>query len=155
MGVEEGNLGDDYTEDGTVDLKGNPVLRSKRGGWKACSFIVGISLVLSLSYRFNFSSKLLLDLALIKNLPLESSREITSYQQCVLPCQLGSSRSGFELLQRCFVSHTRKFSHFYQINSQEVEDETIDNYLEFFCFLFIWCNLMECILSYLLIMVGS
>ncbi|XP_022924429.1 protein NRT1/ PTR FAMILY 5.2-like isoform X1 [Cucurbita moschata] len=31
---------DDYTKDGTVDLKGNPVLRSKRGRWKACSFIV-------------------------------------------------------------------------------------------------------------------
>ncbi|KAJ1694003.1 hypothetical protein LUZ63_010701 [Rhynchospora breviuscula] len=30
----------DYTRDGTVDLKGNPVLRSKRGGWTACSFLV-------------------------------------------------------------------------------------------------------------------
>lgn len=32
---------DDYTQDGTVDLKGRSVLRSKSGGWKACSFIVG------------------------------------------------------------------------------------------------------------------
>lgn len=32
---------EDYTEDGTVDLKGRPVLRSKTGGWRACSFIVG------------------------------------------------------------------------------------------------------------------
>lgn len=32
---------EDYTEDGSVDLKGRPVLRSKTGGWKACSFIVG------------------------------------------------------------------------------------------------------------------
>ncbi|XP_023540279.1 protein NRT1/ PTR FAMILY 5.2-like [Cucurbita pepo subsp. pepo] len=31
---------DRYTEDGTVDLHGNPVLRSKTGRWKACSFIV-------------------------------------------------------------------------------------------------------------------
>ncbi|GKC72116.1 NRT1/ PTR family 5.2-like protein [Tanacetum coccineum] len=39
---EKGNgEGGGYTEDGTVDLRGNPVLRSKRGGWKACSFIVG------------------------------------------------------------------------------------------------------------------
>jgi len=30
-----------YTKDGSVDLKGNPVLRSKRGGWTACSFVVG------------------------------------------------------------------------------------------------------------------
>jgi len=32
---------EDYTQDGTVDLKGRPVLRSKTGQWKACSFIVG------------------------------------------------------------------------------------------------------------------
>jgi hypothetical protein len=32
---------DEYTKDGTVDLRGNPVLRSKRGGWTACSFVVG------------------------------------------------------------------------------------------------------------------
>ncbi|KAH9764123.1 protein NRT1/ PTR FAMILY 5.2 [Citrus sinensis] len=35
----EGNI-DDYTQDGTADLKGNPVRRSKRGGWRACSFLV-------------------------------------------------------------------------------------------------------------------
>jgi len=33
--------GDEYTQDGTTDLHGNPVLRSKRGGWKACGFVVG------------------------------------------------------------------------------------------------------------------
>ena len=33
--------GKDYTRDGTVDLKGRPVLRSKTGRWRACSFIVG------------------------------------------------------------------------------------------------------------------
>jgi hypothetical protein len=33
--------GDEYTQDGTVDLHGNPVLRAKRGGWKACGFVVG------------------------------------------------------------------------------------------------------------------
>jgi hypothetical protein len=31
----------EYAQDGSVDLRGNPVLRSKRGGWTACSFIVG------------------------------------------------------------------------------------------------------------------
>ena len=39
---------DDYTKDGTVDRKGNPTLRSNTGGWKACSFIVGISLLKTL-----------------------------------------------------------------------------------------------------------
>ncbi|KAF3436110.1 hypothetical protein FNV43_RR23202 [Rhamnella rubrinervis] len=31
---------EDYTEDGTVDLNGRPILRSNTGGWRACSFIV-------------------------------------------------------------------------------------------------------------------
>ena len=42
--VEEKGAADgskDYTEDGTVDIKGNPALRSKSGRWKACSFILG------------------------------------------------------------------------------------------------------------------
>lgn len=35
-------VGDDYTKDGTVDLRGNPVRRSQRGRWKACSFVIGM-----------------------------------------------------------------------------------------------------------------
>jgi hypothetical protein len=31
----------DFARDGSVDLKGNPIHRSERGGWKACSFLVG------------------------------------------------------------------------------------------------------------------
>ncbi|CAL5404709.1 unnamed protein product [Camellia sinensis] len=31
----------DYTQDGTVDLRGQPVLTSKTGKWKACAFLVG------------------------------------------------------------------------------------------------------------------
>lgn len=30
-----------YTQDGTVDLRGRPVLSSKTGKWKACAFLVG------------------------------------------------------------------------------------------------------------------
>ncbi|KAM7269527.1 hypothetical protein ACFE04_025024 [Oxalis oulophora] len=30
----------DFTKDGTVDLRGNPIRRSQKGGWKACSFLV-------------------------------------------------------------------------------------------------------------------
>ena len=44
MQIEErgpvGGTGD-YTNDGTVDLKGRPVLVSSTGKWKACYFIVG------------------------------------------------------------------------------------------------------------------
>lgn len=31
----------EYTRDGSVDLRGNPVLRSKGGGWPACGYVVG------------------------------------------------------------------------------------------------------------------
>ncbi|XP_041001083.1 protein NRT1/ PTR FAMILY 5.1 [Juglans microcarpa x Juglans regia] len=30
-----------YTQDGTVDLRGRPVLASKTGKWKACAFLIG------------------------------------------------------------------------------------------------------------------
>ncbi|KAL8486682.1 hypothetical protein ACS0TY_023394 [Phlomoides rotata] len=40
MVMAEENGSEGYTQDGTVDLKGNPILRSKRGGWRACLFIV-------------------------------------------------------------------------------------------------------------------
>lgn len=40
--MEEGRVvSEEYTQDGTVNLKGKPVLRSKTGGWKACYFVVG------------------------------------------------------------------------------------------------------------------
>ncbi|KAF9677751.1 hypothetical protein SADUNF_Sadunf08G0140100 [Salix dunnii] len=48
---------DDYTQDGTVDLKGKPVLRSKRGGWKACSFVVVYEVFERMAY-YGISSNL-------------------------------------------------------------------------------------------------
>ncbi|GMN49033.1 hypothetical protein TIFTF001_018213 [Ficus carica] len=42
---------DNYTEDGTVDLKGRPVLRSNTGRWKACSFIVVYEIFERLAYQ--------------------------------------------------------------------------------------------------------
>ncbi|KAJ8899321.1 hypothetical protein K2173_018295 [Erythroxylum novogranatense] len=38
-GRSPANDREDYTQDGTVDIKGKPVLRSETGRWKACSFI--------------------------------------------------------------------------------------------------------------------
>ncbi|KAL6553825.1 hypothetical protein OROMI_019498 [Orobanche minor] len=37
---EEKENDDGYTQDGSVDIKGNPILRSKTGGWTACCFLV-------------------------------------------------------------------------------------------------------------------
>ena len=40
----------DYSEDGTVDLKGRPVLRAETGRWKACYFIIGtLTLLLTIN----------------------------------------------------------------------------------------------------------
>jgi hypothetical protein len=39
--LEAGGGDGEYTQDGTTDLHGNPILRSERGGWRACSFVVG------------------------------------------------------------------------------------------------------------------
>ncbi|KAJ6852035.1 protein NRT1/ PTR FAMILY 5.2-like [Iris pallida] len=49
----------EYTKDGTVDLKGNPALRSKTGGWTACSFIVVYELFERMAY-FGIASNLVL-----------------------------------------------------------------------------------------------
>ncbi|XP_050207117.1 protein NRT1/ PTR FAMILY 5.2-like [Mercurialis annua] len=40
----------DYTEDGTVDLKGRPILRSNTGKWRACGFIVGYEVFERMAY---------------------------------------------------------------------------------------------------------
>ncbi|KAJ4968683.1 hypothetical protein NE237_015384 [Protea cynaroides] len=55
MAEEEGR--GQFTEDGTVDLKGNPVLRSKRGGWTACSFVVVYEVFERMAY-YGISSNL-------------------------------------------------------------------------------------------------
>ncbi|CAK8572077.1 unnamed protein product [Lathyrus sativus] len=54
-GVKE----EEYTEDGTVNLKGKPVLRSKTGGWKACSFVVVYEIFERMAY-YGISSNLIL-----------------------------------------------------------------------------------------------
>ncbi|KAG6534367.1 hypothetical protein ZIOFF_008253 [Zingiber officinale] len=55
---DDSGLGE-YTKDSTVDLKGNPVLRSKRGGWTACSFVVVYEVFERMAY-YGISSNLIL-----------------------------------------------------------------------------------------------
>lgn len=43
-----------YTQDGTVDLRRQPVLSSKTGKWKACAFLVGNSPHPFLDFIFSF-----------------------------------------------------------------------------------------------------
>ncbi|XP_054822202.1 LOW QUALITY PROTEIN: protein NRT1/ PTR FAMILY 5.2-like [Prosopis cineraria] len=57
--MEEEGMSNEYTQDGTVDLKGKPVLRSKRGRWKACSFVVVYEVFERMAY-YGISSNLIL-----------------------------------------------------------------------------------------------
>ncbi|KDP26488.1 hypothetical protein JCGZ_17646 [Jatropha curcas] len=51
--------GEDYTEDGTVDIKGKPILRLSTGRWKACSFIVGYEIFERMAF-YGIASNLVL-----------------------------------------------------------------------------------------------
>ncbi|KAJ6821508.1 protein NRT1/ PTR FAMILY 5.2-like [Iris pallida] len=51
--------GEEFTKDGSVDLNGNPVLRSKTGGWTACSFVVVYEVFERMAY-YGISANLVL-----------------------------------------------------------------------------------------------
>jgi hypothetical protein len=36
-----GEVEDMYTQDGTVDMKGNPAVKKGTGNWRACPYILG------------------------------------------------------------------------------------------------------------------
>ncbi|KAK2400091.1 protein NRT1/ PTR FAMILY 5.2 [Trifolium repens] len=55
--MKEDMIAIDYTQDGTIDLKGKSVLRSKTGCWKACSFLVVYGIFERMAY-YGISSNL-------------------------------------------------------------------------------------------------
>ncbi|KAJ9169650.1 hypothetical protein P3X46_017814 [Hevea brasiliensis] len=78
---EKGPAGgrEDYTEDGTVDLKGRPVLRSKTGRWRACSFIVGYEIFERMAY-YGIASNLVLYLTRkLHEGTVTSSNDVTNW----------------------------------------------------------------------------
>ncbi|GLU08211.1 hypothetical protein SLE2022_251350 [Rubroshorea leprosula] len=77
MALEDGV--DDYTQDGTVDLKGNPVRRSKRGGWTACSFVVVYEVFERMAY-YGISSNLVVYLTnKLHEGTVKSSNNVTNW----------------------------------------------------------------------------
>lgn len=72
MGDENG-VREEYTQDGTTNLKGKPVLRSTTGKWRACYFMLGenhnnIYLhMIEFCYRLISSQRLLLVTCQIKH----------------------------------------------------------------------------------------
>ncbi|KAK6122788.1 hypothetical protein DH2020_043466 [Rehmannia glutinosa] len=77
MEEEKGN--DGYTQDGTVDLKGNPILRSNTGGWTACSFVVVYEVFERMAY-YGISSNLFIYLTKkLREGTVESANNVTNW----------------------------------------------------------------------------
>uniref|UniRef100_A0ACD5U481 Uncharacterized protein n=1 Tax=Avena sativa TaxID=4498 RepID=A0ACD5U481_AVESA len=73
----------EYAQDGSVDLRGNPVLRSERGGWTACTFIVVYELFERMAY-YGIASNLVMYMT--KNLHqgiVEASNNVTNWSGTV------------------------------------------------------------------------
>ncbi|XP_074558257.1 protein NRT1/ PTR FAMILY 5.2-like [Curcuma longa] len=75
----EGNGADQYAKDGSVDLRGNPVLRSRRGGWTACSFVVVYEVFERMAY-YGISSNLVIYLTnRLHEGTVEASNNVTNW----------------------------------------------------------------------------
>ncbi|GAU44534.1 hypothetical protein TSUD_335160 [Trifolium subterraneum] len=70
---------EDYTEDGTVDLKGRPVLRSNTGRWRACSFIVGYEMIERMAYHGIASNLVLYLTKKLHEGTVKSSNNVTNW----------------------------------------------------------------------------
>ncbi|KAK3148424.1 hypothetical protein QOZ80_3BG0294930 [Eleusine coracana subsp. coracana] len=81
--MEKGEPVGEYTQDGSVDLRGNPVLRSKRGGWKACAFIVVYELFERMAY-YGIASNLVIYLTdKLHQGTVEASNNVTNWSGTV------------------------------------------------------------------------
>ncbi|GAU44536.1 hypothetical protein TSUD_335180 [Trifolium subterraneum] len=77
--IEEKGSMEDYTQDGTVDLQGRHVLKSKTGRWKACSFLVGYELFERMAY-YGISTNLVVYLTnKLHQGTVESSNNISNW----------------------------------------------------------------------------
>ncbi|TYK17337.1 protein NRT1/ PTR FAMILY 5.2-like [Cucumis melo var. makuwa] len=105
-----------YTKDGTVDWKGNTVLRSKTGRWKACSFILGYELIERMMFH-GISSNLIIYLTTKLNQgTLTASNNVTNWSGTVwtMPiigayvadAHLGRYRTFFISSLVCFMAMT-------------------------------------------------
>ncbi|CAK8543625.1 unnamed protein product [Lathyrus sativus] len=77
MVEEKGQKG--YSQDGTVNLQGKPVLRSNTGGWKACSFIIVYEVFERMAY-FGIASNLVVYLTnKLHEGTVESSNDVNNW----------------------------------------------------------------------------
>uniref|UniRef100_K4A7I9 Major facilitator superfamily (MFS) profile domain-containing protein n=1 Tax=Setaria italica TaxID=4555 RepID=K4A7I9_SETIT len=74
---------EEYAQDGSVDLRGNPVLRSERGGWTACFFIVVYELFERMAY-YGIASNLIIYLTdHLHQGTVEASNNVTNWSGTV------------------------------------------------------------------------
>ncbi|KAJ3685175.1 hypothetical protein LUZ61_014339 [Rhynchospora tenuis] len=89
--VHDEDQDEDYTGDGSVDLKGRPILKHKTGNWKACFFILGTECCERLAY-YGVAQNLVTYLT--KSLQEESvvaARNVTTWQgTCYLTPLIGA-----------------------------------------------------------------
>ncbi|GKC51900.1 NRT1/ PTR family 5.2-like protein [Tanacetum coccineum] len=76
---EEIGLRQDFTQDGTTDLKGRRVLRPETGKWKACYFMLGYEMCERMAY-YGISANLVLYLTReMKEGTVKSSNNVTNW----------------------------------------------------------------------------
>ncbi|CAA7410521.1 unnamed protein product [Spirodela intermedia] len=70
---------EEYTKDGSVDLRGNPARRSKSGGWTACSFVVVYEVFERMAY-YGVSTNLVIYLSTKLHMgTVSSSNNVTNW----------------------------------------------------------------------------
>ncbi|KAL8260310.1 hypothetical protein R6Q59_028263 [Mikania micrantha] len=78
-GDDEIGVHNDFTQDGTIDLKGKPVLRQETGRWKACYFMLGYEMCERMAY-YGIATNLVLYLSReMKEGTVESSNSVTNW----------------------------------------------------------------------------
>ncbi|KAJ9565165.1 hypothetical protein OSB04_001131 [Centaurea solstitialis] len=78
MEYEKG-VGEDFTQDGTIDLKGRPVSRSNTGRWRACYFMLGYEVCERMAY-YGISTNLVLYLTReLHEGTVKSSNNVTNW----------------------------------------------------------------------------
>ncbi|XP_076933892.1 protein NRT1/ PTR FAMILY 5.2-like [Bidens hawaiensis] len=78
-GDYEVGVQDDFTRDGTTDLKGKPVLRRETGRWKACYFMLGYEVCERMAY-YGIATNLVLYLTReMKEGTVKSSNSVTNW----------------------------------------------------------------------------
>ncbi|KAM7275937.1 hypothetical protein ACFE04_017803 [Oxalis oulophora] len=74
---------EEYTQDGTVDLRGRPVLASKTGRWKACAFLVGYEAFERMAFYGIYSNLVNYITTQLHEDTVSSVRNVNNWSGCV------------------------------------------------------------------------